>query len=470
MTMTQEQESVIGPLLEQLSAFVRRFVALLQAQADVCALWVVHTHALEAADYTPYLDINSPVLRSGKTRLLEVLRLLVHSPWFTGRVTASALVRKIDKDRPTLLLDESDAAFQTKGEYGETLRGVLNGGFERDGTYSMSVQKANDWEPRDFKTFSPKAIAGIGQLPATIKDRSIPVRLKRAKRTEDVERFHKRKVKPEGERLRQRIEEWAKGKVDQLREMTLELPGELNDRQQDVCEPLLAIADLAGGCWPARARSALIELCSGPSSHDESSGLRLLADIRGALGEIQIDRVSTLRLLERLRAREDSPWNEIEHGRPLSAYRLSQLLRPFDVTPRDIRFDQAVQKGYLRSDFEDAFERYLTPVSPEALPKGQQGQQSSVYAGQSHFCDGQHAPAVADEKSAESPANTRSVADVAPLSPQWGELGLERSTRAAAEPNRVNHCRVHPTNETDWWLRCGTDPVCGLCHPNPAVS
>src|SRR5215469_323648 len=162
-------------LLSDVSAFIRRFVALSVAQAGVCALWVIHTHTLDATDFTPYLDINSPLLRSGKTRLLELLRLLVDKPWFTGRVTGSALVRKVDKTCPTLLLDESDAAFQTRGDYGETLRGILNTGFERDGAYSMSVQKGNDWEPRDFKTFSAKAIAGIGSLPATIRDRSIPI-------------------------------------------------------------------------------------------------------------------------------------------------------------------------------------------------------------------------------------------------------------------------------------------------------
>jgi len=79
-------------LLEDLSSFICRFVKLTREQADVCGLWVVHTHAIDAFDFTPYLDINSPVLRSGKTRLLEVLRLLVHNPWFTGRVTGSALV------------------------------------------------------------------------------------------------------------------------------------------------------------------------------------------------------------------------------------------------------------------------------------------------------------------------------------------------------------------------------------------
>jgi hypothetical protein len=349
-------------LLADLSNFIRRFVSLSLEQADVCALWIVHTYLLEASYFTPYLDINSPVWRSGKTRLLEVLRVLVCKPWFTGRVTASALVRKTEKDQPTLLLDESDAAIQTKGEYAEVVRGILNTGFERDGTYSMSVPNGNGWEPCDFKTFCPKAIAGIGNLPATVRDRSIPIQLKRARREDKRQRFRKAKVKPEADQLRQRVENWCKSIIEKLRETEPELPDELNDRQQDVCEPLLAIADLAGGDWPERARSALLKLCTGSMTTGDSTNLLLLADIQDTFNKEGRDRLPTSRLLACLKAIEESPWKELDRGRPLTAFQLSKLLKPFDVRPHDIRFDQGVQKGYLRSDFEDAWERYLGPA------------------------------------------------------------------------------------------------------------
>jgi hypothetical protein len=451
-------------LLTDLNNFIRRFVSLSAAQADICALWVVHTHALDAADFTPYLDINSPVLRSGKTRLLEVLRLLGCKPWFTGRVTASALVRKIDNVCPTLLLDETDVALQTRGEYSEVLRGILNTGFERDGRYSMSVPIGSSWEPRDFQTFSPKAFAGIGHLPATIRDRSLTIGLRRAKRADKVQRFRKRRVKPEGDQLRQRIEAWAKINIEKLREAQPDLPDELNDRQQDVCEPLLALADLAGDCWPARARTALIELCTGFAPPDDSTGQRVLADIKDAFTEMQTARLSTRQLLQVLHARQDSPWGEFEHGRPLSPFQLSRLLTPFDVRPRDIRFDQAIQKGYLRADFEDPWDRYLPP-GPE---KGQKGQQASVYAGSGDFSEGQQQVPVADAESMNSPVNMRVVADVAPSAPPWAEMGEGSSfLKATHESNGKRHCQIHPANRTDWWLRGGIDPVCGVCHPHP---
>ena len=122
-----------GHVLEDVRKFISRFVVLSEAQAAAVTLWILHTHALDAADTTPYLSITSAEKRSGKTRLLEVLDLLVPKPWFTGRTTAAALSRKIDALTPTLLLDESDAAFRSGSEYAETLRGILNSGFRRSG-------------------------------------------------------------------------------------------------------------------------------------------------------------------------------------------------------------------------------------------------------------------------------------------------------------------------------------------------
>jgi len=107
------------------------------SQVVVLSLWVAHTHAFLAADCTPYLAITSAEKQSGKTRLLEVLENLVANPWMTGQVTAAVLARKIgDKLPPTLLLDESDAAFKGEKEYVEALRGILNTGYRKGGKYS----------------------------------------------------------------------------------------------------------------------------------------------------------------------------------------------------------------------------------------------------------------------------------------------------------------------------------------------
>jgi hypothetical protein len=385
-------------LLDDLGHFIRRFATLSQEQVVVCSLWTVHTHAIEAAHFTPYLRVYSPVMRSGKTRVLEVEKLLVNKPWFTGRVTASALVRKTHHDHPTLLLDESDTAFNAQKEYSEALRGILNSGFERDGTYSMCVTSEHDWKPQDFSTFSPKMIAGIGRLPSTIEDRSIPLQLKRARRGEH-ERFHRLKVKPEADELKGRIDAWVVANLGLLKQAQPQLPDELNDRQQDVCEPLLAIADVAGGEWPERARMSLVALCGFSELMDDSLAINLLSDIRGIFCAIEpVERISTQYLLQRLFSLEDARWRELDRGGTLTPHMLAKFLRPFEIAPKNIRLHQGTLKGYLRSDFVDAWGRYV-PI--QLGSKGQQGLQPSVYAAPDHFCEGQQESLVADRKDAK---------------------------------------------------------------------
>jgi hypothetical protein len=126
-------ESVSGSdPLHNVGSFIRRFVSLSESQLIAITLWVAHTHAIDAAETTPYLNISSAEKQCGKTRLLEVLRLLVLKPWFTGSVSRAVLVRKMDAQKPTLLLDESDAAFKGDREYAEALRAVLNSGHSRE--------------------------------------------------------------------------------------------------------------------------------------------------------------------------------------------------------------------------------------------------------------------------------------------------------------------------------------------------
>ena len=165
-------------ILEQVERFIRRFVFLTADQAAILCLWTAHTHALSCAAATPYLNIFSPEKQSGKTTLLEVFELLAANPWLTGRTSSAALVRKIAGESPTLLLDESDAAFGGEKEYAETLRGILNSGHRIGGKASLCVREGDDFVVRNFPVFCPKAIAGLGKLPDTVADRSIPINLK----------------------------------------------------------------------------------------------------------------------------------------------------------------------------------------------------------------------------------------------------------------------------------------------------
>jgi hypothetical protein len=169
-----------------------------------------------------------------------VLSLLGARSWLTGRVTAAVLVRKTSAEQPTLLLDESDAAFKGDREYAEALRGILNAGFRRGGVTSLCVGQGANLSYQDFPVFGAKAIAGIGQLPDTVADRSIPLELRRRRAGEAVERFRLRKVGPEALPLQSAAAAWAEKHLEALAEAEPELPEALDDRAQDIIEPLLA--------------------------------------------------------------------------------------------------------------------------------------------------------------------------------------------------------------------------------------
>jgi Protein of unknown function (DUF3631) len=344
------------PLLDELAAFVRRFVVVSPAQAAAIALWIVHSHAFDAADASPYLAVTSPEKRSGKSRLFEVLEILVANPWKVITPTEAVVFRKIDGDRPTLLLDETDAIFGKKAENHEGLRALLNAG-NRRGTFVPRCVGTSQTLV-SFSVFCPKAIAGIGELPDTIADRAIPIRLKRKARTEHAERFRRRDVEAEAKRLYMDASAWAEHAVPALTDARPALPDELDDRAQDAWEPLLAIADLAGEKWSKQARAAALELLNGTEGEEESAGVLLLADARRVFDEQNVDRLSSAALVAALHEIEESQWAEW-YGKPITQTGIARLLKRYGVQPRKLRFGEETARGYERAWFEDEWERYL---------------------------------------------------------------------------------------------------------------
>lgn len=356
----------IAPL-DAVMGYIRRFVSLSEHQARVIAVWIIHTYAIEASEATPYLAVTSAEKQCGKTRLLEVLETLVDNPWLTGRASAAVLPRKIHAERPTLLLDESDAAFNGDKEYAEALRGILNAGQRRGGKYTCCEGPPAKIVSVDFNTFCAKAIAGIGKLPDTVADRSIPIRLKRAARGERgmLQRFRRRDIAQEAAKLKADVEAWAKAILPDLADARPELPDQLSDRQMDSAEPLLAIADAAGGEWSTALRQAIVTLCADGQVADDSIGVQLLGDIRKDFDGKEIDRIASAALVKALCEIEGAPWAEFGKGeKPITATKLASVLKRYDIRPHPVRHGEEVYRGYERADFEDAWSRYLPPLPP----------------------------------------------------------------------------------------------------------
>jgi Protein of unknown function (DUF3631) len=340
-------------------------VVLDDAQAIAVTLWTVHMHIVDALGVTPSLAITSAEKESGKTQLLEVLELLVARPWLTGSVTAATLARKIDAHRPTLLLDESDAAFNGDKEYAEMLRGVLNSGFRSSGSYSRCVGNGAALEVQAFSTFCAKAIAGIGKLPDTAASRSIPIRLRRKAPGETVERKRERAVRAEAAPLRELIAECAAEIEETVATFDLAEMHELPDRAMDIWEPLLSIARLAGDTWFGRAQKAAIALSGRTAQDDESTGVRLLADIRSIFDQHDVGQLFSATVVSGLHEIEDASWAEW-HGKPISKNAIARILKRYEIHPTKLRIADSTANGYHRHDFEDTWKRYLPSLPPSA--------------------------------------------------------------------------------------------------------
>lgn len=141
------------------------------------------------------------------------------------------------------------------------------------------------------------------------------------------------------------------------------MPDEVKDRDADVWEPLIAIADVAGGQWPSRARVAAVALVADAKRKPPSLGIRLLADIRKVFGDE--DQLATDDLLSQLHGLDEAPWADLK-GKPLDGRGLSRMLGDYDIKPTTIRIGMRTLRGYRRSMFHDTWARYI----PEAPSEG----------------------------------------------------------------------------------------------------
>ncbi|ARP71383.1 DUF3631 domain-containing protein [Streptomyces pluripotens] len=353
-------------LLDELRGRIAQFVIPPSPEAlDAITLWVVATHLQAAWQHAPRLAVVGPAKRCGKSRLLDVLTETVHEPMLTINTTPAAIFRSItEEEPPTLLVDEADTIFGPKvAEKNEETRGLLNAGHQR-GRYVTRVV-GNDHTPHKFATFAMAAIAGIGDLPDTVMDRSVVIRMRRRAEGEKVKPFRSRRDIPALHDLRDRIHAWARPLLEEAADLEPEMPVE--DRAADTWEPLVIVADLAGGHWPRLARLACARMVAAEvaAEEDHPSGARILADIRRVFyAQREADSLSTEELLHHLRQDAEAPWAEWGRG-GLTARELGRLLRDFGIKPGNVRMaDRTQRKGYMRNKFLDAWRRYCPTVHP----------------------------------------------------------------------------------------------------------
>jgi hypothetical protein len=345
-------------LFDEVYDFLGRFVAYPSESAHVAhTLWIAHCWLMDHWESTPRIAFLSPEPGSGKSRALEVTEALVPRPIHAVNTTSAYLFRKVSDDAgpPTILYDEIDTVFGPKAKEHEEVRGMLNAGHRRGAVAGRCTVRNGVVLTEELPAYCAVALAGLNDLPETIESRSVIIRMKRRAPTEYVEPWRHRINAPQGWPIRDRLEHWSAVSGELLTWPTM--PHGIEDRNADVWEALIAVAELAGGDWPQRARVASVSLVSDASDTKTSLGVTLLADLRLVFGDHDV--MATETILGKLRAFEDAPWGDLR-GKPLDARGLSFRLKRYGVHPQTVRTSvNSTARGYRRADLADVWDRYL---------------------------------------------------------------------------------------------------------------
>lgn len=360
-------------LLNDIARAIGQYVIADKETIRAAALWVTFTWLIDVVQVAPIANITAPEKRCGKTVMLSALGKLAYRPLQASDIATAALFRSIELWSPTLLIDEVDAFLRDN----EEARGILNAGFTRDSAFVIRCV-GDDHVPTKFKVWGGKALCGIGKIADTLADRSIPLRLRRKKPGETTEHL-RHSDSAVWDRLRSRIARFADDNAQRIGAARPAVIEGLNDRANDCWEPLLAIAEAAGGDWPRMARQAAVVL-HGLENESPSIGVELLADIKAIFDEKHLSKIFSSHLLDALITDEEASWATWNRGKAMAPRQLKTKLAEFGITSKQVRIGYDTGKmGYERNDFVEVWDRYLSASASQKTSTSLQPMETVAY-------------------------------------------------------------------------------------------
>jgi hypothetical protein len=365
-------------LLHDLEDHINRYVKLPAAASVALAAYIPHTHLAPYLDVVAYAHIYSAEKGCGKTVLMNVLRPLCARSLNVGDASVAFIARSLRTPR-TVFMDELDALFHGDKERAQLLRGILDQGNRKDGTYGRC--EPPKYDPVEFPVFGPVVFAGIGRrkLADTLRDRAIGIPMERMLPEDSVEPLFERTSRDLSVPLRARVAGWTSEHADavvaRVGELYMQRREEpvlvrLSTHAFEAWVPLVAICDTVGGDWSQRIRSAALELALDEDTEDRSHKERLLANIFDIF-ETEGDRVPSIDLVHKLNQNPEWEWSEWNRGKGLTSRQAAEMLREFRIRPRTLREGSATFKGYEREWFERSWKAYRIPplsLAPDADP------------------------------------------------------------------------------------------------------
>ena len=303
-------------LLDELVELIRKHASLPDGGAEAVALWALYAWCFRAFGVCPNLMITAPERESGKTCVTELLTWMVPRPQPVSDASGPAIVRTIEHACPTLLFDEAQHFLRRRPE--DPIRGILLASFvKRFASVNRCEGEMN--KVRVFSTFTPKAMNGrnLANLDDMLTSRSVVIPMTRA-----TKRYpHIRPDRdPVGCGITGKCARWRDDHSSTLADADPDM-GHLWGRIADVWRPLFAIADVAGGEWPARARQAATNLpaLTATVADGETLGVQLLEDIYQVFKDkSNPDEISTADLDRGLNEMSERPWPTLNNGKPMT--------------------------------------------------------------------------------------------------------------------------------------------------------
>lgn len=351
-TIERPLQDVTSQALDAVQGEFDKYLVFPSPEArDAVVLWTLHTYVFDQFGSTPRLSIRSTGPGSGKSRVLELIAELAPKAVSAVYLEPAVMWRLINAGAPTLLLDECDTVFGKAGSGTSHvgLRSIINAGHRAGSTVPRCVGSE---DVKEFRVFSPVALAGIGRLPDTIATRSVEIVMRKRRDGDPVVKPFRLKLAGDSLKVTAGLLSfWATRAALPLSVAMPDLPVE--DRAADVWEPLVAIADLAGPVWAARARAACTRLVAEASSRPVASvGVRLLTDIR-AVFDTEV--LVPADLIQRLHGVPESPWE----GGQFTSRQMARVLAEYGVRATTARVAGTPCRAYLRDAFTAAWAMYL---------------------------------------------------------------------------------------------------------------
>jgi putative DNA primase/helicase len=352
-------------LLDEMSAAILEHIVLAPEQADTVALFSLYTHAYQVFKVAPRLGVRAPTRECGKSELLLRIQRFVLRPLATENLTGPVLFRLIEGRHPTLFIDEFDNLLS---EGKSELLGLLNSGYARDG--KSHRLEGDNFELREFSTFSPLVYGMIGKPRDNFNSRSIPIEMRRATPSEWRALLSLEDGEAEDLRLLdmgRKAARWARDNLDRLKAARPNMLPMVN-RPATNWRPLFAVAEVAGETWLARAKAAAAmagRLKQTPVEEEE-----LFAVIKATFLTRTNDYIEAEALARALAEVESGPWAEYgKTGKPITSNALARLLRRFGIGPGQVGPKHARKRGYTREQFDEVFASYA-PETPTPFTEG----------------------------------------------------------------------------------------------------